>query len=186
MSSLDWLAGYIQGDGSAYMEKYSANRDTRFQTLTATTKDYELAIAVQEFGFKSYKWTRKTDGRSYWKSRLRHRRATDMLNDLEPLNEGKRVWIEWAAGFFDAEGCILFNSAAHCWRLVVTNMNVDLLIPYAERYGGGIYLNGPHNAWDYIAQARVARTLAAKILPFVRCNRKADKLKICAESGIHE
>ena len=79
----------------------------------------------------------------------------------------KHIELSYLAGFFDGEGCVLFD------RIMVDNTNPYILEKYLVTFGGGrVYLKNPpspnnraHYRW--VAYGDTARNALREMLPYL-------------------
>jgi len=79
----------------------------------------------------------------------------------------KHIELSYLAGFFDGEGCVLFD------RIMVDNTNPHILEKYFIRFGGGrIYLKEPpsknnRSHYRWVAHGDIARNALREMMPYL-------------------
>lgn len=174
-----WLAGYLLGDGSIYQQSHHrAYGEYRYIAIEVDSKDKELVEALVPFGFAiNFRSERGKNG--IWRARMQGKKTLTLLKELDQYWHGEE-WNSWAAGFFDAEGCIYYNK--NRWRIVITQNDRSILELFQTKYGGKIYehkngFNGEGISYDYAVSSRKERLLASDISPYVRCGRKSGRIR---------
>ena len=86
---------------------------------------------------------------------------------------------EYAAGFFDGEGCVNCSSSRNnsFVRILVVNTNIDVLKAFQAVWGGDIYANYKSKshwkqAYTWRLQHKAASNFLQKILPFLIVKRQ--------------
>ena len=77
----------------------------------------------------------------------------------------------YVAGFFDAEGCISFQSLS-TWKISVPQEHPEILYALKRQFGGSVFVSKNENTAAWTLYARLARPLLDNILPYLREKRE--------------
>lgn len=93
---------------------------------------------------------------------------------------------EYAAGFFDGEGCVLISSGHHQLRVVINNSCNEVLQEFSNRWGNkvcqahGTYVDNPKYKprYSWVIRGERAREFLETIYPYLIVKREEARVAI--------
>lgn len=98
--------------------------------------------------------------------------------------------LRWAAGFFDGEGSVRIGKATNqnlgALDVAISQVDRDLLVPFAERWGGRIRAvsglrPGQRPASVWVVYANAALAFLTDIEPYVMSERNRQRIALARE-----